>query len=287
MNRTETVKEHDVQERAPEALFVREAMDRVTDGLAEPLGLTARAVRDGRRRRLRSRVAVGGAAACTAALAVTGIGALPGTGGGPGPVGVQAGNTTVPRVFPTVTFTPTASPAAPPAPLPEAERQRIDAFRQATARTLQDLLPPAVGDIRLVADDVSSYLAESPLGSHFVRFSVRPAPGAATERTCTPGPVDKLGTCRVVRLSDGTPVAVRVVPEGNGSVTLTMASFHVGGSDVSVSVSPDGRTNTSAPVTADQMAAFVGSPQVLDLVREADLHPVEEPQVSHNEGENR
>ncbi|MFD7730926.1 hypothetical protein ACFV6F_11150, partial [Kitasatospora phosalacinea] len=80
------------QEQAPGALFVRGAMSRVTDELAEPVGLTAAAVRQGRRRRLRSRLAVGGAAVCTAALAATGLAFLPGpSGGGAGSAPRQKG----------------------------------------------------------------------------------------------------------------------------------------------------------------------------------------------------
>ncbi|MFI9783530.1 hypothetical protein ACIHEI_08490 [Kitasatospora sp. NPDC051984] len=276
-----------MHDQAPEALFVKEAMDRVTDDLAEPIGLTARAVRDGRRRRLRSRLAIGGAAACTAALAVTGLAAvLPGTGNGTGPVGAQVGGAP-PRVFPTATLTPTVAPTAPPTPQSEAERLRIEAYRQATAGVLQDLLPPEIGQIRLVSDDVSGYLATSSHGEHFIRFSVAPAQAGSGQRLCLPAGLETKGTCLVMELSDGTPVTLRVMPEGDGTVTATSATFHFGNSDVSIFINPDDRASSSAPVTDKQLAHFVAEPRVLDLIRQADQHPVQAPQISHNEGENQ
>ncbi|MFD7643916.1 hypothetical protein ACFV4P_25040 [Kitasatospora sp. NPDC059795] len=290
MNRTENTKEYEVQERAPEALFMREAMEELTDDLTEPVGLTARAMRDGRRRRLRSRLAVGGAAACTAALAVTGLAAVvPGVGSVPGTGVVQMGDAPAPRVFPTVTFSPTTAPpsASPTDSGSYAEQQRIEAFRQATAAALQDLLPPEVGQIRLVADDVSGYLATSPQGgTWFIRFSVSPAPNDTTQRTCRPADTAKGGTCRDEKLPDGTPVVVRVEPESDGSV-ITDAIFHLDRSAVAVSVSPHERKGSSAPVTADQLTAFVRTPQVLDLIRQADRQPVQEEPKSYDEGENR
>ncbi|MFD8479080.1 hypothetical protein [Kitasatospora sp. NPDC059673] len=277
-----------MHEQAPEALFVKEAMDQATDDLVEPIGLTARAVRDGRRRRLRSRLAVGGAAACTAALGVTGLAAvLPGTGDGTGSTAVLMGDGAPPRVFPTVTFSPTAGPSAPTTPPSEAERQRIETFRQATAGVLQDLLPPELGQIQLVADDVSGYQAISPQGTYFVRFSVAPAPDGSREKFCPPADVEQKGTCQVVQLPDGTPATVRVAPSGDGSVTGTSATFHFGGSDVAIFVNASGINGSSAPVTDTQMADFIRAPRVLDLIRQADQHPVQEPQISHNEGESR
>ncbi|GAA4838210.1 hypothetical protein GCM10023235_11710 [Kitasatospora terrestris] len=284
------------QEDAPGVLFVREAMGRVAGELVPPPGMTLRAVREGRRRRLRSRLAIGGAVLGTAVLASFGLTAVLGTGTGPGSGGagtvpLAAGDGTPARVFPTVRLSPTASP--PPTASPSAsggtngERVRVEAFRQRTAAVLQDLLPPGVGGINLIDDQVSGYLGKSPQGSYFIRFSVRPAPNGPRERTCPAGAPGKLGTCTLVELPDGASASVQVVPEGDGTVTLTRASFHFGGSDVSVSVSPDDSTGGSAPVTADQMAGFVLAPRVLDLVQEADLHPVESPGVSYDEGANQ
>ncbi|PJN22481.1 hypothetical protein [Kitasatospora sp. CB02891] len=288
LRRTETTKEYDVQEQAPEALFVRAAMEQVTDDLAEPPGLTARAMRDGRRRRLRSRLAVGGAAAGAAALAVTGLlAAVPGAGGSPGPVAVQPGGDAPPRVFPTVTFSPTADPLAPSPPPGEDERRRIETYRQATAGALQDLLPPEIGQIRLVADRVDTYLASSSHGGYVVRFSVAPAPDGAKERSCPPNDSVKTGKCQLVRLPDGVDATVRAMPEGDGTMTMAVASFHLGGSDVTVAVNADESARSSAPVTNAQLADFIRAPRVLELVRGADRNPVQEPGISHDEGANR
>ncbi|MFJ1756632.1 hypothetical protein [Kitasatospora sp. NPDC088134] len=268
---------------------VREAMARAVAGLGDPPGLAVRAMADGRRQRRRARVAGGAAAVCAVALAATGLAAVGGpVGNGDGPgVRVQPASAAVPQVFGTVELSPSPAPAGSAGAsegLPDAERARVTAFRQDTAAALQDLLPPGLGRIRLVAGQVPLYLATSSQGSHVIRFSVVPAPQGATERSCAAGEAAKGGTCAEVALDAGTRAVVRVSPQGDGRVTGTSVLFHLGSSDVSVSVSPDERAGVSAPVTADQLLAFVRAPRVLDLVHRADLAPVQGPEVSVDEG---
>ncbi|WAL73061.1 hypothetical protein OU787_17035 [Kitasatospora sp. YST-16] len=281
------------QEGAPGALFVREAMGRATEELAEPPGLTAGAVREGRRRRLRARLAVGGAAVCTAALAATGLAALPGTGGGsggdagPAPLQMAAAPAAGPRVFPTTTVVPTASPdpsASGPA-VPEAERLRIEDFRQRSANVLHDLLPAEVGSISLLSDHVSDYLGESPRGDLLLRLSVRPHTGGGPpDGPCTNTPVGqevrvKTSVCKRVRVTDTVTGTTWRAVDGDG-LTTTSVSFRLGSSDVYVGIMPYGKNRLSSPVPVDQVVAFAQQPRVMALLDEGDRHPVEEAQLS-------
>ncbi|MFE1316512.1 hypothetical protein [Kitasatospora phosalacinea] len=280
------------KEQAPGALFVRGAMSRVTDGLAEPVGLTAGAVRQGRRRRLRARLAVGGAAVCAAALAATGLALLPepsGGGAGSAPLQVAAAPTASPRVFPTTTVAPTASPSPSPSVpvVPEAERLRIEDFRQRSAAVLQDLLPPEIGAVSLLSDRVADYLGTSAQGDLLLRFSVRPHSDAGPPSTfCTDTPIGqevqvKGSTCKRVQLTDGITGTTWAGLDGDGRTSASVA-FRLGNSDVSLSVSPyarAGSTPVSSPLTVDQVVAFAQQPRVMALLEEGDLHPVEEAQV--------
>ncbi|GLW68492.1 hypothetical protein Kpho02_07910 [Kitasatospora phosalacinea] len=280
------------QEQVPGALFVRGAMGRVTDGLAEPVGLTAGAVRRGRRRRLRARLAVGGAAVCTAALAAAGLALLPqpsGGGAGSAPLQMAAAPTASPRAFPTTTVAPTASPdpSRSVPVVPEAERLRIEDFRQRSAAVLQDLLPPEVGAVSLLSDRVSDYLGRSAQGDLLLRFSVRPHSDAGPPSTlCADTPIGqevqvKGSTCKRVQLADGRTGTAWTGLDSDGR-TSTSVVFRLGNSDVDLSVGPyahGGGTPVSSPLTVDQVVAFAQQPRVTALLDEGDLHPVEEAQV--------
>ncbi|MGW4806042.1 hypothetical protein [Kitasatospora sp. NPDC004272] len=278
------------KEQAPGALFVRGAMARVTDELAEPVGLTAGAVREGRRRRLRARLAVGGAVVCTAALAVTGLAFLPGpTGGGAGPAPLQmaAAPTASPQVFPTTTVVPTASPdASQSVPVvPEAERQRIEDFRQRSANVLHDLLPTEIGSISLLSDQVSDYLAQSPQGDLLLRLSVRPhSDGAPSDGPCENTPIGqevqvKTSTCKRVQVT-GTITGTTWRSVDSDGLTSISVSFRLGNSDAYVGIMPYGQHRSSSPVPVDQVVAFAQQPRVMALLDEGDQHPVEEAQLS-------
>ncbi|MFF4339326.1 hypothetical protein ACFY00_05200 [Kitasatospora sp. NPDC001540] len=280
------------QEQAPGALFVRGAMSRATDELAEPVGLTAGAMRQGRRRRLRARLAIGGAAVCTAALAATGLALLPepsGGGAGPAPLQVAAAPTASPRAFPTATVAPTASPdPSQSVPvLPEAERLRIEDFRQRSAAALQDLLPPEIGSVSLLGDRVSDYLGRSARGDLLLRFSVRPHSDAGPPSTlCADTPIGqevqvKGSTCKRVQLAGGITGTAWTGLDSDGR-TSTSVAFRLGGSDVDLSVGPyayEGGTPLSSPLTVDQVVAFARQPRVTALLGEGDLHPVEAAQA--------
>ncbi|WP_033217313.1 hypothetical protein [Kitasatospora phosalacinea] len=285
--------EHD-QEQTSGALFVRGEMSRITDALAEPVGLTARAVREGRRRRLRSRLAIGGAAVCTAALAATGLAFLPapasGSGGtGPAPLQMAAGAGASPRVFPTTTVAPTASPdpsQSAPA-VPEAERLRIEDFRQRSAAVLQDLLPAEIGEVSLLSDHVSDYLGKTAQGDLLLRFSVRPhVDSGAPDGSCSNSPIGqevqvKSSTCKRIQLTDSVTAITWAALDGDGR-TSTSVSFRLGNSDVDLSVNPYSRGAggpASSPLTVDQIVAFAEQPRVVALLDEGDLHPVEAAQV--------
>ncbi|MEU4729097.1 hypothetical protein [Streptomyces sp. NPDC023588] len=65
------------------------------------------------------------------------------------------------------------------------------------------------------------------------------------------------------------------------SATLTGSRlfFRYGNSNVQLSFNPDVASNTSAPVTNDQLLELAKSPAFLDLVKTADSNPMEKPQT--------
>ncbi|WP_055590762.1 hypothetical protein [Peterkaempfera griseoplana] len=274
--------------------LVRSLLTRAADELEPPPGLVAAAAAQGRRRRTRSRAAwAGSTLACAALVLGTATTCLPhdrttlvGPAAQTGP-GATAAPPAGGLPSPTRTF-PVVQPPSPwtdedwPADHSPQERARVDHWRQLTAAALQDLLPPAVGRIRLVDGNPAVY--EGVAGGRVfpVTFSVRPVSG-------TPAPVDcpaasKGGTCRLEQLPGGVRAAVTVVPTDSMDTTATSVRFDLGHSAVSIEIDPHDASHSSAPVTAAQLLAFARSPRVLALVQAADTDPVMPVQKSFNEG---
>ncbi|WP_377272322.1 hypothetical protein [Peterkaempfera sp. SMS 1(5)a] len=266
-------------------LLVRDLLGRAADELEPPAGLVASAVALGHRRR-RTRRVITGTSLAGAAL-VLGTLAAYAPGGPTVRVGPASSGATGVIPSPTRTF-PIVHPPSPgtetdsPADRSPQEHARVALYRQQVAAALQDLLPAAIGNIRLVDGYTADYEGVSGSRVFPVTFSVRPAGGPTAAHSC--GPVKGGGTCRVDQLPGGVPVTLQVGPTNSMDTDGARATFHMGGSDVTVSVDPDDASRTSAPITADQLLAFVGNPRVLSLVRAADAQPVQAPQISVNEG---
>ncbi|OEJ33106.1 hypothetical protein [Streptomyces subrutilus] len=258
------------------ALLLRDAMDRTTADLPPLPDLVGPARAQGRRRKARVRVAIGGGALAVAALALAGAVAPPGGGGGP-----QAGGAA------NVAAPPSSSAPPPPvhleptpgqssmADLPAAERIRQEDFQNRAVGVLQGLLPPSVGTVRRTDLSVRLYQGSKDDKAFVIIFSVRPAEPADTGSPCHEARGE---VCARATLPGGIEAAAATAPVNDGNVTETRLSFRYGKSKVSLVVSPHDASNTSAPVTNDQLLHLAKSPAFLDLVKSADAEPVEKQQ---------
>lgn len=274
--------------------LVRTLLTRTADELEPPPDLVGAAIVQGRRRRARARVVWAGSSLACAALVLgtttaylshdrtTVVAPAARAGAGATPA---APSGTLPS--PTATF-PVVQPPSPwtdedwPADHSPEEHARVDRWRQLTAAALQDLLPSAVGRIRLVDGNPAVYQGVSGGKVFPVVFSVRPVAGTPAPVECSAG---KGGTtCRLEPLPGGIRAAVRVAPMDAMDTTGTSVHFHLGHSDVLIEIDPHDASHSSAPVTAAQLLALVRSPRVLALVQAADTDPVMPVQKSVTEG---
>uniref|UniRef100_A0AAU2JQD2 Uncharacterized protein n=1 Tax=Streptomyces sp. NBC_00049 TaxID=2903617 RepID=A0AAU2JQD2_9ACTN len=251
------------------ALLVREAMDRATADLPALTDLAGPARAQGLRRKARVRAAIGGGVLAVAAIAAAGAVLLPvgGAQGVPGVVGVAAPPSAVPQ--PPVHIEPTPGESS-MADLPPAERARLENFQNQAVGLLQGLLPPAVGTIRRTDLDVNIYQATKDGKTFPIVFSVRPWEQGTGPGTCQEV---KGRVCRKATLPGGIEAHAATSPINSGTVTETRVFFRYGGSDVELSVGPDDPSNTSAPVTGDQLLEVVQSAGLLDLVKAAERQP--------------
>jgi hypothetical protein len=264
------------------------AMDRAVATLHPDAGLVSAALVQGYRRRARARLAKLSGALCVVAL-VAGAAVLRSQDIAPAPVGPAGTSPPVPSSspppsppleFPSVPqpWTDTDAPAGGPERVPPVPGP-VDDFRQQVAGALQDLLPPAVGAIALIEDDVSAYRAVTEAGTVFsVVFSVIPAPVDSGTGLCGPaGP----GRCVDETLAGGEPVALRSYTGDAGTDTGVSASFRIGRSDVYLAVLAGAATRTSAPapvpvpVTAADLLSLANDPRVVELLSYADANPVQ------------
>ncbi|MEU9147312.1 hypothetical protein [Streptomyces sp. NPDC048349] len=264
------------------ALLLRDAMDRTTADLPPLPDLVGPARAQGRRRKARVRVAVGGGALVVAALALAGVVALPAGGGGPrtgGVTGVAAPpSSTAPP--PPVHLEPSPGQSS-MADLPAAERTRQEDFQNRAVGVLQGLLPPSVGTVRRTDLSVRLYQGAKDDKAFVIIFSVRPAGPADTGSPCHEARGE---VCKKATLPGGIEATATTAPVNDGNVTETRLSFRYGKSKVSLVVSPHDASTTSAPVTNDQLLDLAGSPAFLDLIKSADADPVEEQQRAHPAG---
>jgi hypothetical protein len=282
-----------------EELF-RDALHRTADPLSLQPDLVPDAVREGHRRRARTRAfTIAGAfvavTAATLGLAVlgpwllTGPEAEPAAPAGPShssssPVPSPQRTEPLPEM-PSPTSTPEskgpeAGPTTPPASIPPRslpsgpeEVTRLEEFRQWAAGALDALLPASIGTVLPVGDDAQSYRGRRGSIVHSVRLSVHPDPGSAAP-ACRDIP-EKGPACQDLTLDDGTPAHVLWKPAPGRTGTEVSLRYRSGRSTVALSVSPPPSGTGGAPVTAGDLVRVVQSPRFRELIAYADEHPVE------------
>ncbi|MFH9294210.1 hypothetical protein [Streptomyces sp. NPDC017520] len=283
-----------------EELF-RDALHRTVGPLSLQPDLVPDAVREGHRRRARSRAfAVAGTfvavTAVTLGLAVLGPWLLagpeaePAAPAGPSvslPAPTQFPQRTEPRPeMPSPTSTPvptesaavpatppysTPSPSVPPGLGPE-EARRLADFRQWAAGALDALLPASIGTVLPAGDGTESYQGRRGSLVHAVRLSVRPEPGGPAP-ACRDIPEKEL-TCEGLALDDGTPARVYRQPADGRTGTEVSLQYRSGRSTVALSVAPAPSGAGGAPVTAGDLVRVVQSPRFRELIAYADENPV-------------
>ncbi|WP_030709398.1 hypothetical protein [Streptomyces griseus] len=284
-----------------EELF-REALHRTVGALSLQPDLVSDAVREGHRRRARSRgYTVAGAFVAVTALTL-GLSVLgPRLLSGPEPVSPAGPSLSLPASpptpsprrteqppdmpSPTATPVPTESAAVPPAPpgppapslsvppgLGPEEAQRLEEFRQQAARALDALLPASVGHVRPADDDPGSYAGRRGGVVHAVRLSVVPDPGSP-EPACRDIPEKGL-TCVALTLDDGTPARAYRQAVADRAVTEVSLQYRSGRSTVALSVSPARSGAGGTPVTAGDLVRVAESPRFRELIAYADENPV-------------
>ncbi|MFF4450462.1 hypothetical protein [Streptomyces sp. NPDC001502] len=261
------------------ARLVRDAMDRATAELPATVDLVGPARAQGLRRRARVRAAIGGAVLAVAGLGLAGAFVLPGDGDGRGATGATG--------VIDVAAPPASSGPPPPihlepspgessmADLPPAERARQENFQNQAVEVLQRLLPPSVGTVQRIDLNVRHYQGTKDGKAFHIIFSVRPFEPGTSPQACRNV---KGRVCSKATLPGGIEANAWISPVNNGTVTESRVSFRYGASDVSLAVSPHDASNTSAPVTAQQLLDLAKSSAFLDLVKAADRDPVEEMQ---------
>ncbi|MFC9591272.1 hypothetical protein ACFTUC_15975 [Streptomyces sp. NPDC056944] len=136
--------------------LLRDAMDRAADGLPPLPDLAPVAVREGRRRRARSRLAIGTAAFAVVTAGVLGVTVLPRPGADVPGVSTGVGS---------------------------AEQERKARYQQRMAALLDELLSPKITDVRPVKDKVGEYRFTAGGETFRMVASVRPigdGPGPCT-----------------------------------------------------------------------------------------------------------
>ncbi|MFJ4779342.1 hypothetical protein [Streptomyces sp. NPDC088762] len=256
--------------------LVRDAMERTTADLPPLPDLTGPARAQGRRRKARARAAMGGAVLAVAALAAAGGLALPGGGeGARGATGVAAVPPETAKPQPPVHLEPTPG-ETPMSALPPDVRARQENFQNQAVGVLRGLLPGAFGTLQRTDLNVRLYQLTKDGKTFTVVFSVRPSEAGRNDKPCLEV---KGQTCAKATLPDGTEVSAATAPVNSATVTESRVFFHYGTSDVVLSVGSHEASNTSAPVTKEQLLEVAKAPAFLDLVKDADRQPVQEKQT--------
>ncbi|MFD0148344.1 hypothetical protein ACWGQ4_16540 [Streptomyces sp. NPDC055721] len=241
--------------------LLRDAMARTADGLPPLPDLAPLAVREGRRRRARSRFAVGTAAFGVVTAGALGLTLLPQAGPG----------TVVPTVstpvaggaktsYPPVVLeeTPGVTPPDDTEGLPPAERERRAQHQQKMAALLDELLPATITGINPVKDRTPKYRITAGGETFRMVVSVRPADDLSL-RVCANKPNDP--GCEGLRLWSFIELGGRVSTQHmyrNSWVELTVYAG-----------------KAEAPVTARHLLDVAKDPRFLELVKDADARPME------------
>ncbi|MFJ6052417.1 hypothetical protein [Streptomyces sp. NPDC092307] len=260
------------------ARLVRDAMDHATAELPPPLDLVGPARAQGLRRRARLRAAIGGGVLAVAALGLSGAFVLPGgdqeSTRSSGVIGVAPSPTDTAGPVPPVHIEPSPGESS-MADLPPAERARQENFQNQAVGVLQRLLPGTVGTVQRTDLSVRMYHATKDGKTFVVIFSVRPSEPGTTQQPC----VEVKGTtCKKTTLPGGIVAHAMTLPMDSATTTGAALTFRYGKSDVRLSVNPHTASNSSAPVTDDQLLELARSPAFLDLVKTADANPMEKTQ---------
>ncbi|MFF5917889.1 hypothetical protein ACFY8C_06060 [Streptomyces flavochromogenes] len=258
--------------------LLRDTMDRTTDDLPPLPDLAPLAVREGRRRRTRARLAIVTTAFGAVTAGALGLTLLPGANTGVAmPAAVPPSTGATPGAAPSTHYpsvvveeTPGVTPPDNPDGLPEAERERLAAHQQRVAALLDDLLPATVTEIRPVKDNVRWYRITAGGKTFQTTVSVRPTDDRTLE-PCLSAPARKF-TCEAVTFAGNREAQLRSMPVNTSDTMGSDVTFLYGGSRVTLSVAPE---NVSAPVTPRQLMTVAEDPRFLDLVRDTDEHPVE------------
>ncbi|MFF5975637.1 hypothetical protein ACFY7C_29420 [Streptomyces sp. NPDC012769] len=255
---------------------LRDALDRTAEDLPPLPDLAPLAVRQGRKRRARARLAVVTAAFGAVTAGALGLTLLPGTDPAPAmpavvpssAVGSGSPGASHPPVV--VEETPGVTPPDNPDGLSPAERERRAEHQQRVAALLDELLPPTVTAIRPVKDEVAVYRITAGGTSFRMTVSVRPT----DDRALKPCP-DVAGgkiVCEAVGFDGDREAHLLSMPVDEADTLGSYVNFLYGKSRVLLSVDPQG---ASAPVTPRQLLAVAEDPRFLDLVRQADASPME------------
>ncbi|WP_158708111.1 hypothetical protein [Streptomyces sp. NRRL F-2890] len=158
------------------------------------------------------------------------------------------------------------------------ELARVTDYRQRVAAVLDGLLPEQITTVQIVQGEGNVYRALTEDGLSFdILFNVRPLAGAGNIDLSHVGGClaeEDARTCRVAQLATGETVSLRGLTPDMRRVGGASAQFYLGGSYVGLSVGPDGPTHTPPPVTADDLLAWAGEPDVVELLHEADEDPL-------------
>ncbi|MFF1507872.1 hypothetical protein [Streptomyces sp. NPDC058326] len=267
--------------------LLRSTMERTADDLPPLPDLAPLAVREGRRRRTRARIAIVTTAFGAVTAGALGLTLLPGSSPElTTPAAVPSSPGTSATAGPSMTYAPVTIEATPgvtppdnPEGLSEPERERRAAHQQRVAALLDELLPATVTEIRPVKDEVHVYRIASGGETFRMTVSVRPF-GVNGPKPCVDKPVRGF-RCEEVTF-DGNREAQLVSMAVNEPDTWgSYLSFRYSGSRVLLSVDPD---EVSAPVSPRQLLTVAEDPRFLDLVRYADENPVETKEPAPIEG---
>ncbi|MET9950246.1 hypothetical protein ABZ135_01675 [Streptomyces sp. NPDC006339] len=259
-----------------ETVPLRDVLDRTAEDLPPLPDLAPLAVREGRRRRARARLAVAATAFGAVTAGALGLTLLPGADPAPAtPAAVPSatGASASPGgSYPPVVVeeTPGVTPPDNPDGLAGAERERRAAHQQRVAALLDELLPPKVTAIRPVKDQVAVYRITAGGTSFRMTVSVRPTDDRAL-RPCVNLPEHRV-VCEAVAFDGDREAHLLSMPVDGQDTLGSYVNFLYGGSRVGLSVEPQG---ASAPVTPRQLLAVAEDPRFLDLVRRADASPME------------
>lgn len=264
-------------------MLVRDAMDRTTSDLPPLPDLVGAARTQGRRRRTRARFAIGGAVFTVAALGVAGAVALPADKSGPQVTGQM--NVAAPPPSPSSSSSVPLPPVhIEPSPggdsmadLPPDQRAKQKNFQNQAVPVLQSLLPATIGTVQRTDLNVNMYQGTKDGKTFTIIFSVRPS-GPDTSAKGPDCVTAKGQVCKRTTLPGGIEAMSATSPINNGNVSETRLHFRYGKSTVSLVISPHDESNTSAPVTNDQLLEVAKASAFLDLVKAADANPVQKEQ---------